>query len=247
MRRASKYYLDDYFFSDIDSEAKAYWLGFLMADGCIQITENRKSLLAVELSQIDSGHLQKFLDDLSSDHPVYLYTRTRNGRKEEHSARIMLYSDRLVDDLVRNGMALGKINRKSFPKTIPEDLIRHFLRGNMDGDGSIFNSTRKKSGRTTWSLVFLGQKSFVTKIRKIISSHLGVSRGSITPPNSRTRLFVLNFTGNIAVPAIANWLYKDATVFLERKGSHFRSIGSDDAERELNERMNYKSESVSVR
>ncbi len=41
------------FFSKIDSREKAYWLGFLLADGCV----SRKAEIIIALKGIDAGHL----------------------------------------------------------------------------------------------------------------------------------------------------------------------------------------------
>src|SRR6202012_252825 len=63
------YALDDYFFDVIDTEAKAYWLGFITADGCVRagVISNgwQRHGLSVKLKASDSGHLEKLKADLS--------------------------------------------------------------------------------------------------------------------------------------------------------------------------------------
>lgn len=46
------------FFEVIDTEEKAYWLGFIMADGCVSITHSPKVLLGV--AEKDAEHIREF-------------------------------------------------------------------------------------------------------------------------------------------------------------------------------------------
>ena len=61
------------FFKNIDNEKSAYWLGFIMADGCINEVINKKTKklksmnLSISLSTKDNHHLEKFLNDIESD------------------------------------------------------------------------------------------------------------------------------------------------------------------------------------
>ena len=61
----SKYTYNENYFKIIDSEEKAYWLGFLYADGCITRfyrNEKLKSMsLELTLQSNDIEHLKKFL------------------------------------------------------------------------------------------------------------------------------------------------------------------------------------------
>ena len=54
-------------FDSIDTEEKAYWLGFLFADGSVSARDNQVEL---SLSSIDRGHLQKFRRFLESKNEV---------------------------------------------------------------------------------------------------------------------------------------------------------------------------------
>ena len=60
---------DESFFDQIDTEKKAYWLGFLTADGSVNL-KNGSITLALKAS--DQAHIYKFAADLGSQHPVVI-------------------------------------------------------------------------------------------------------------------------------------------------------------------------------
>ncbi len=57
----------------------------------------------------------------------------------------------MFEDLCKHGCVPNKSLILEFPKTVPSDLIHHFIRGYFDGDGSVF-ITRKKWIRTPKTL-----------------------------------------------------------------------------------------------
>ena len=61
-----KYVIDHHFFDVINTEEKAYWLGFITADGCV-VSKNR---LTINLAVADVAHLEKLNVSLSSDYPI---------------------------------------------------------------------------------------------------------------------------------------------------------------------------------
>lgn len=113
-------------FHQIDTEEKAYWLGFLYADGYVSKYNQVEVALALE----DKNHLEKL--------KTFINTNT-NIITDDHRCRLLFCSKELVNDLA----SLGCINNKSliltFPteKQVPQELLRHFLRGYVDGDGCL--------------------------------------------------------------------------------------------------------------
>src|SRR5690349_15666239 len=124
--RKQKYSLNHDFFSSVDTEEKAYWLGFITADGCIP--DDGKNTLAVELKAPDATHLQKLCDALGSDRPILSAGRG--------CVKVYFGSWQLVEDL----KLLGVSHRKSHsvrPWAGPAHLIPHYWRGMVNGDGTI--------------------------------------------------------------------------------------------------------------
>ena len=65
-----KFYCDSDFFDVIDTEPKAYWLGFIFADGYVLKYANKKyAKFGISLAGFDSGHLEKLRDALKSNVP----------------------------------------------------------------------------------------------------------------------------------------------------------------------------------
>ena len=62
IRYRRKYALNEAFFEIIDSEEKAYWLGFIAADGCVY-----RRTLSINLNIKDKAHLEKLIAILNSE------------------------------------------------------------------------------------------------------------------------------------------------------------------------------------
>lgn len=121
------------YFEKIDTEEKAYWLGFIYTDGYISPKLNA---LRIEIKSTDYLHLQKFANIFGRK--VYYANRTL-GDKTFTSCYVSIYSKKIIKDLNN----LGIVNKKSdkdvynFFEYIPKRLMRHFIRGVFDGDGTI--------------------------------------------------------------------------------------------------------------
>src|SRR5690606_11965662 len=131
-----KYNVNDDFFDLIDTEEKAYWLGFLSADGCI----TRGNILKVRLAKYDENHLSKFLKSLKSDNKIY---------RDKNSVEIQISSQKLCDDLTRIGITRNK-SLTIKPINLPTEIYRHYWRGIFDGDGSICKTDK------VWKIVLYG-------------------------------------------------------------------------------------------
>lgn len=101
-KRKRKYSLNESFFSTINSERKAYWLGFIMADGCVMIDNYNRSYLDVRLAVKDAGHLIAMSFDLGSNQPVKYYKN--NTYKNNTLAAATFCSRDLVNDLIDCGV-----------------------------------------------------------------------------------------------------------------------------------------------
>ena len=84
-------------FSEIDTEEKAYWLGFMYADGNVSVSCNSISL---ELALKDEVHLQKFNTFLG---------KSKNIRKDHFRVRCCFKDTQIYNDLIR----LGCVPKKS--------------------------------------------------------------------------------------------------------------------------------------
>jgi hypothetical protein len=213
-----KYNVNDNYFNKIDNEEKAYWLGFLLADGCIHERAGQDRLSLV-LSIKDKDHLEKFKKSLSFEGPINDYTK-KSGLfiGLEHSF-VRITSQLLVNDLARVGCVPRKSLTLEFP-IINDSLVHHFIRGYFDGDGSVFISKEKhwRSGNISQVIHFrfIGTEAFLKVLDKKInlSGRLVQAKGS--------RVYELCYKRNKKAQLFYNYLYEDATIFLERKEKIFK-------------------------
>lgn len=197
---AIKYQHDAQYFDVADTEEKVYWLGFLMADGGIY---NGK--LWLNLGKKDISHLYKFRKAINSTHPI---------KHKDVSATYFIASVRLVRSLEKHGIVERKTFCTYLPETIPASLIRHFIRGYFDGDGSI--KYNKKRNTKVFSIA--GTKLLLNQIQETLIDTLGLPRNKLRFSNNS---FTLSYGGNNQVAKIFEYLYTDCTVCLERKRDRF--------------------------
>ena len=210
--------LNEDYFENIDTEDKAYWLGFLYADGYVQKRHDNKGnekggSLELTLKIDDRYHIQNFLCDIGSTAPIKERIIRSNG-KEYKAVRAIVSSIKLVNDLISHGCVQNKSLILTRPNTIPENLIHHFVRGYFDGDGCVGFYPEKYAYRydilgTTDLLEFLAESSKVESY--IIKRH------------RNENCYELIIYSKKSVETFHNYIYNDKTIYLERK--YQKSLG----------------------
>jgi len=202
---------DNYFNIAIDAE-RAYWLGFIMGDGCVS-----NGSLHIELHKKDTGHLQKLLDSMESNHPIY---------HTHKSSIIAIRSNVLCESLA----AYNIVPRKSKGNiTVPIDKIplkyqRDYFRGLVDADGCLHFT---KSG--FWSITLTGNLSTIKDFRDWIMKEFNFE-GLANIRQIHENTYQLQSGGNVRVPPIINKLYNKSKIFLDRK--YELSIGAIEIHRQ---------------
>lgn len=187
-------------FNNVDNEEKAYWLGFIFADGYVSKSSNFELSLGLK----DLKHLKKFKNFLEFEGNIYIDNKV--GR-----CRLQFQDSKIVNDL----KSIGCVNNKSlilkFPN-INDELTHHFIRGYFDGDGCINKSN------TSMSVSVIGTYSFISQIHNI----LNLPKDNIKHRNIRHSKYV--YTNQLSGQNARNfcrYIYKDSTIFLERKYNRF--------------------------
>lgn len=198
-------------FEKIDTEEKAYWLGFLYADG-YNCASHR--YIRLTLSTKDENHLIKFRDFIG-------------GRKEiknifsTNSVYLSIYSSKICNDLINLGCFQNKTFILKFPTEdqVPSHLIHHFIRGYFDGDGSVFTSNEKHHRSNKIEPIIhcriMSTKDFLTKMIEILNI------GNNKCIKQIDNVHEYQIKRKIRCEKLYDYLYKDATVFLERKKKIF--------------------------
>ena len=194
-----KFYINYNFFSTW-SEYSAYFLGFILTDGHIayKVPPRNCTYLQIELKSSDVDILEK----------LKKYTEFEGKIIYKPTARIQINNTKIVSDLIQLGVPEGnKTYIADFPKNIPNNMIRHCVRGIIDGDGWIsFNSDR------VFSIGLCGTKNMCEHVKQ----HLNIDCSKNIVRQKSENCWAFCIKGQKAMQ-IANWLYNDSNVFLERK------------------------------
>lgn len=218
----SKYTYNDKFFENIDNESKAYWLGFLYADGCITRFYRNEKLKAMSLELTlkseDKSHLEKFLNDLEANVPIQKKTVKLNNKKY-NANRVVINCTKMCRDLIALGCTPQKSLTLAFPSLdiVPEHLVNHFVRGYFDGDGCVFYKDYRLYGgkQRTHIVGFVGTFSFLTSLLEVINLNYEIHQ------KSGQKAYQVNLGSYDAFVKMYDYMYKNATVYLGRKKTIF--------------------------
>lgn len=199
-----KYVVNSMFFDDINTEEKAYWLGFIYADG--YITSNK---FGVSLKDIDFHHLEKLNDSLQSTYPIHIYKSNSEWSQNKY-CRLLITDDYIINSLINNGVFRNKSKILKPPVNIPKELIRHFIRGYFDGDGGII-----KNGNSFYA-TFMGTDIFIEWLNYIIKNDIGVEYKKLEKRKETDCVISSKYFGNDCYKLIC-YLYEDSHIYLDRK------------------------------
>ena len=201
---------DENYFENIDSEDKAYWLGFISADGSIH---KEKKCLDISLSIVDIDHLEKFKKSIGFKGEIKTRYITLKG-KEYKSCRMTIYSEKLIEDLAKYGVVERKTFGFEYPD-IPKEWDRDFIRGYSDGDGSIYVYNRKHSVNPVFNYTLLGTENFLRTVQEKFIKYVGVTEVKIYDHyKSEVKEYKKSFNQALQ---IVEWLYKNSSVYMDRK------------------------------
>lgn len=192
--------VDETFFNIIDTESKAYWLGFLFADGCIIYnTVDGNYKIVLELSSLDEEHLCKFKNDIKSDAKICI-------RKNKKMSSVNISSKPLVQHIMKYGCIPNKTENGFLSEDIlnlDDNLKFAFIRGFLDGDGYI--------DKSRYRIIFtIKSEKVIKQMEKMLNSY----NCKILKDNSYYRLIIENKKGFFK---FLKDIYSNSTIFLNRK------------------------------
>ncbi|HEY5268638.1 MAG TPA: hypothetical protein VII94_05975 [Candidatus Saccharimonadales bacterium] len=216
------YSCNEDFFDELN-EQSLYWLGFLAADGWLYKHQYSYEI-CLKLAEEDSSHLQKFKLAMNSLSPIHRkIEKHKAGEKgflkdEYASYQITITSEKLFNRLAEFNIVPAKTHIYRFPEQLKDHSdVRHFIRGCLDGDG--WWREHKNNGKdytTDIRVGMCGTPIFIREVFDIITERCVLDSGSYYVRKSgKTADF--EFCAKDDVNYIADWLYKDATIYLPRK------------------------------
>lgn len=205
------YSVDEYFFDKIDTQEKAYWLGYLAGDGHI---DEKRGLISLHCKYDDREILLKFKEHLSAEHAI---KKSKNGGYP--SVYLRITCKRLCDRLVQLGLDSTK-TKKCFIPDMSDHLKRHFIRGLFDADGCVTHGTLA-SGYKHRKVNFVGNKWLLGQVRELLND-------IVTKPNrklyNQKSIYALEYRSKYDMPIIYDYLYQGAVIYLSRKKQKFEEV-----------------------
>lgn len=195
------------FFDNIDNEKKAYYLGWIMADGNISITNGQYSL-KFNISYNDKELIDNFLLDIESRNKASIKDV---GDKKYYY--VSLTSVHMIKSLIKHGVIPKKSGKEVVPN-IDEDLMHHFVRGYFDGDGITDIQKYKRSG-------FIAPY----EVLKYFDNIVGINKPNLIrkAKTEKVDMFYILY-GKKDSKILFDYLYKDSTIFLARKHNRMNII-----------------------
>lgn len=200
-----------YDFKQVSNETEAYMLGFWIADGTVS-----HNIASIKLHNTDKNILECF--------NRYVFKEESNLFVEGVHIKFSICSKNVVNNLIDLGCLRNKTYKTlQMPKIAPE-LIRHFLRGFFDGDGSVISDGKYiKCNFCSIDSNYLSQIQEILALEDIFTSlNKEVRKGKEYTINSKVvyarydmyRLFIRR---KEALIKFYSYLYKDSNIFLGRK------------------------------
>jgi hypothetical protein len=204
-----KYNVNENYFENIDTEDKAYWLGFLYADGCVRLREGGE--LRLKLKKSDKNHIELFNKCLNSNYPIkneIYYAGIKKYKCE--SEYVNISNTKLVKDLIKQGCIQTKTFKIKFPD-LNENLMNHFIRGYFDGDGCIYKVKKLKN---TFQIFIAGNENFTQSLREHLSKIFNSDK-ILVYLKHKTYILVIN--NKLDCLKFKNYIYNNFITFLKRK------------------------------
>lgn len=202
---------DNTVFDSIDNEEKAYWLGFIFADGYISSTNNT---FEISLKGSDKEHLDKFNKFMKhKDRNHVKLGKVNCGETICERCRWFVTDKHLWNILNSYGCTPNKSTTLQFPLITIfkyDHLVRHFIRGYFDGDGSLSRYLHKTI--VSPHIELLGTPEFLNMVEKY--SNIFGKRGKDKRWKNNTEYVYFSLKEGVA---FINYIYKDSKIYLDRK------------------------------
>lgn len=228
--------VNDFLFDKIDDEKSAYFLGLFYADGNIFKKKKWNSYnISLTQSEKDFDIVLKLKNALETDRKI-----TEILIKDKKYYTLSINSNKIYEDLVKLGLSENKSLIINFPTFLPDNLINHFIRGYFDGDGSVWEGQRKKMiikkenkqgeyrERIIQNVKFniTGSNSFIPDFQNCLIEKCGLSKTKLNYSKSKEehKHCSIEYSGRKNMKLFFDFIYKDATIYGERKYKKFKEI-----------------------
>lgn len=205
--QVKKYHANKNAFNDLAREETAYWLGFIFADGHVH---NRRRL-QINLAIKDKELVVRLQSFLKTESPVFEVLNI-----EYPQVRFSVSDFDIGKRLCELGMEDKDF--RVITSAIPRTSLSHFIRGFFDGDGSV---NKRIAGKYREAVSFVGSCQFMSWLRDTLAIMAETNPKRKIQKNSKSDVYYLTFCGRKQCLKVHDFLYKNATIYLERKKQTF--------------------------
>ena len=197
------------------TEESAYIFGFWWADGSIELHKSHNNIF--KLFCISNTNLQ-IMNEMAFKMKANVRNCPPNKLTKKKCYRIWIYSDKMFDFCYEHTRSITKSDKEiPFPK-IPNKMFHHFVRGFFDGDGSInykrYKTRHKKLIKALQTSFTAGKDTgnFLQHLKEQLRLFIPIGDKKITKDVAKRLIF-----NQYDSMLLCQWMYKDATIFMERK------------------------------
>ena len=188
--------------SNIDSEHKAYFLGWMASDGSVTSTE-----MSISVQEPDGYILKELAAHINENIVIKTYPSYNKSETCQNQCRLVITSKQWVEDLFRLNITERKsLTLKAVASKIPAYLQHHFVRGFFDGNGCIANN----------NISILSAEEFLIDLQQNINIY-----PSYIKKKHGYNVYILSIYKNECVDIFKQYIYQDATIYLKRKKDKF--------------------------
>lgn len=200
--------VNEHYFDNINSEIQAYLLGFITADGTINDTR-KTPVLQVHISTKDNYIVRLLENEIGNTVKTYY---SPDGKR----VAFRTSSEYLCNKLREYYIMPRKTGYEELAIDIlPSNLLSHYIRGLIDGDGWICN-TKLKAGGVRKNIGFCGSELACEQLRDHFTRLLDTYPVKVSKVKGKNN-YKINYASKTDIQRILRYIYGGATVFLERK------------------------------
>lgn len=223
--KARRSFINDNYFDIIDTENKAYLLGFILADGSLSEKEKR---ICINNSIDDLEVIELIQKEISPLTKIYHKFSQQGVKIRKEQIQIRFNSHHMYNTLVNKyNIKPRKTYDSEFQfnfENIPSNLIHHFIRGYFDGDGSVSFYKYNNTIFFNFSFVF-NSKNFTNQVAKIFENKFQIKSVIKKYIGKTANWLSLRFNYNRnrtnKIKEIYDYLYNNSNIFLTRKKIKF--------------------------
>ncbi len=156
------------------SSKMSYVLGYIVADGCIVVSKDRKNHpFTLNITSAEKENIERIRRTMNSEHKI---------SKKPGGPSIIAYQSQIRNPIITKDLInLGIYPRKTYnldPIKVPNKYFSDFVRGFFDGDGTVYihkvnNVSQIKAGFVSTSL------SFITNLNQRLCKNLNITQKNI--------------------------------------------------------------------